>query len=343
MSYIQPMLAAADDDIDLSPQGFMIRLREAEALVQNDDGQERKFIAAPYALKELSRWIAKDISLECGAFAAWSDYFYALASSRKLSDRDKIKRKRVFVPCFTTGTQEQQAIKIAFARTMSLVLPCPIGRLFIAAAYRMNLCNDSLLFEFFRTALYRTDAHLVEKLLKHGVNPNGIDLERDDLDIDSQCSFQICPTVVIAQLLLLYKADIVKQQAKCSIMENLCQRQSEKDDDLLAFYLEHIPLTEDNKFGQKWIEAMIDSSCYFKALGTQAIIYKKCKSLFDKGCSCDKAYIMKKIDNNVYADNQRKLELKEMMQGLFNERFESLMIKGALDSEAEKSSDSNNG
>lgn len=219
------------------------------------------------------------------------DYMIALASSTKLTDREKIKKEFV-IPFFKElcdkTEDEKEALFKGYCRKLDWTKSShPINRLFLAAfCYTGIKLNKTIVpdqgsfagwfipWNFLENALEQDDTSSLEIYLQHGANPNRS-------TILSLPPFTQCQSFHAAQLLLQYGADICKQQqrAKPDLITNLCGDviDNKFESRLLDLFLSYVPLDENNQFGLQWtyiLQRSIPTTPYTTILEKLSILLK---------------------------------------------------------------------
>lgn len=227
---------------------------------------------------------------------AYYDYMITLASSTKLTDREKIKKEFVMLPFFKElckKTKEIKKKKKNAIRTYckSLSNHHAINRLFLAAFCYAGINLNSRLtlkvrfghhdLTLLDHALIEDDIPLIEIFLQHGANPHRT--------LEPFISpLQRCRSLYAAQLLLQHGADFYTQHQQCDLINNLCMyigaSRKEDDDKLFPLFLSYVPLDESNKFGHKWIITLGRLRDIFPSYKT---FCQKLSALLKHGCHYD--------------------------------------------------------
>ncbi len=183
-------------------------------------------------------------------------YFIKIAANKKISDTEKIEKKRVYTDFFKRLEKKDQQEKDNFLTELVKMTPdanYPVERLLFAAwLYSGVKIGDDIGRKLLEKVSLKSDISLAKKLLSCGVS-NWADTT---ILVD-------CKSVKMAQLLINYGGDVTKafEINGHSLISSLCidgQDPRRRDwEKLLPLYLSHTPLDGSTKFRMQYLEEVV--------------------------------------------------------------------------------------
>jgi len=216
----------------------------------------------------------------------YCDYFVRLAASKRLSDKQKITKQFVCIPPFEVlSYNEQDAEKKAFdlAYIHDSWIDHPINRLIYAGLLHAQVELDSKAgSKLLSVALEYGDTLLLNSALQRGIDPRAVHNGRSLLCYSRSAED--------AKIMVNYGASVAGVM-RCTgwfgydvrdIVEYVCTEMypTSNGNNLLQFYLSHMPLSVSSENGQTWMRTIASQE---RDIVTDAFI-DRITMLLEHGC-----------------------------------------------------------